>query len=120
MANGCERFEKFCFEGGCPVKVHEEAIVTVPCAVRARSEVGEVIIKCTGEPTIIRNSCKTPGRPDAVSRFTVSQRLRVDIPIFFSAEADVGEGHVLFESETEDARIPILPLNQPSNRDCFC
>jgi len=84
-------------EHSCPAKVFEEAKVTVPCEVRAFAEVGHVELKCKGEPVVTRNSVCTPGRPGAVSRFTVSQRLRVDIPLVFSAEAEVGEGHVDFD-----------------------
>ena len=115
MTNGYERIEKFIHEGRCPAKVHEEAIVTVPCAFRARSEVGDVTIKCVGEPIVTMNSNFAPGCVGKESKFTISQKLRVDIPILFIAEADVGEGHVVFGSE-EKVGIPIQPLN----RDCFC
>ena len=97
MAN-YEKLERHMMDRGCPARASEEADVTVPVIVRARSDVREVELKCVGEPRITFNSDVTPGRPGAVSRFTVSQRLRVEIPIIFFAEADVGEGHVKYKN----------------------
>jgi len=87
---------------GCPAHAFEEAIVTVPITVNAKSEVGEVELCCMGPCVIKRNSTDTPGCPGAVSRFTVCQKLRVDIPLEFSIDADVGEGHVDFDFDKDD------------------
>ena len=103
MAN--EYHMKHIMGGGCPARTSEDAKVTVPVKVSARAEVGEVTIKCKGPAVVTRNSDKTPGMPGAVSRFTVSQRLRIDIPLEFTAEADVGEGHVVYSS-CEDRERP--------------
>ncbi|MCL2343252.1 MAG: hypothetical protein FWC62_05070 [Firmicutes bacterium] len=91
-----EKVERFVLMGGCPANVKEEAKVTVPCAVRAFAEVKDVELKCQGEPVVTCNSDEAPGCPGAVSKFTVSQRMLITIPIVFRAEADVGEGHVVF------------------------
>ena len=98
MSNNCEKHERFVLEGGCPAFVCEEAEVTVPFLVRAGAEVRDVDLHCNGNPRITRNSDFTPGVPCAVSRFTVSQRMRVEIPVIFTAETDVGTAHVKFES----------------------
>ena len=92
-----EKHEKFRMENGCPAKACEEVTVTVPITVSACSEVGDVTLQCMGHAVITRNDDDPPGCPCAVSKFTISQKMRVDIPIIFFAEADVGEGHVDFE-----------------------
>ena len=102
MSNRHEKHERFLMCNGCPAHAFEEAIVTVPITVSARSEVGEVEFSCIGPCVIRRNSTVTPGCPGAVSRFTVSQKLRVDIPLAFSIDADVGEGHVDFDFDKHD------------------
>ena len=89
-------------EGGCPARVFEEARVTVPFTVRAFADVDDVDVRCKGKPEIRFNCDETPGEPGKVSRFTVSQRLRVDIPIEFRADADVGEAHVDFDLHDDE------------------
>ncbi|MCL2817700.1 MAG: hypothetical protein FWD39_04875 [Clostridiales bacterium] len=97
-ASACEKYEKFVMDCGCPTVAHEEATVTVPIAVRAHAELGDVELNCMGHAIVTRNSDLTPGKPCAVSKFTVSQKIRVDIPIKFNMEAEVGQEHVEFAS----------------------
>lgn len=98
MHNKCEKYEKFSMDGGCPMVAHEEATITVPVAVRASAEWGEAELKCLGAAVVTRNSDLTPGKPCAVSKFTVSQKIRVDIPLKFNAEVELGQEHVEFAS----------------------
>ena len=95
MAN-YEKFERH-VGGGCPTRAFEEAEITVPVIVRAHAEVHNVEIKCMGEPHIKCHSSVTPGRVGAESRFTVSERIRIEIPIDFHAETDIGQGHVKYK-----------------------
>ena len=107
MENRCEKHEKFRLDGGCPSNTCEEAAVTLPVEVRAFADVGDVELMCLGPVVVRRNSSDTPGRPCAVSKFTISQRMRVIIPVTFNAEADIGESHVEFE-----------PCSDPCKCDC--
>ena len=119
-----EKVERFVLMGGCPANVKEEAKVTVPVAVRAFAEVKDVELKCQGEPVVTCNSQETPGCPGAVSRFTVSQRMRVTIPIVFRAETEGGEGHVVFslcpgECPCKD-KEPECPCKDPCKEKDSC
>ena len=96
MDNRCQKHKNWISESNCSSNAFEEMNITVPVAVRGFADVGNVEFKCMGPSVITRNCDRTPGNPCAVSKFTVSQRLRVDIPIDFGAKADVGEGHVEF------------------------
>ena len=110
MDNGCcEKKEKFCLKGGCPSVTSETANVTVPVAVRAFADVGEVELKCLGGAVVTRNSRRANGVPcgHGVSEFTISQRMRVDIPIKFNMETEIGEAQVEFESNGCDC--PFCP-----------
>ena len=115
MANENEKIMKFMLEGGCPTEVREEAIVTVPCTVRAYSEVGDVDLQCLGCPTISRNSSFTPGCPGSECRFTIRQKMCVKIPILFGADTDVGEGHVIYELDDN-----IVEFSGERERECGC
>ena len=94
--NNIEKRERFFLDNGIPEHIREEAKITVPCEVRAFAEVKEVEIKRKGGPVITCNAGDPPGEVGAVSKFTVSQRVVIKIPIDFRAEADVGEGYVEF------------------------
>ena len=109
MINGYEKRENYTIENGCPSVTHEEATVTVPVCVDAYAKYGNISLDCMGPPVITRNSSETPGRPGAISRFTVKQRMRMDIPIIFGMKCEVGEGHVLFDLCDKD-----------DNDDCKC
>ena len=102
MSNKFEKHEKYILEGGCPAKASEEVRVTVPVTVRAFADCDKVELHCIGGAVITKNCDDTPGRPDKVSKFTVSQKMRVEIPIVFGAECDVGEGHVDFDLDDND------------------
>ena len=96
MIERCEKREKYIWDGGCPSKVNENVVVTVPVTVKGFADVGEVDIHCNGPAVITRNSHHCPGKPHAISKFTVAQKIVVDIPLYCSVEADVGEGHILY------------------------
>ena len=83
-----------CFEGKCPANIFEEARISVPAAVRGYADVDNVEINCFGPPSITRCPCEARGAADAASMFTVSQNVRVKIPIMFGAKAEVGEANV--------------------------
>jgi len=106
-------------EGGCPTNASEEVTVTVPVTVHAYANCGDIAVNCMGSSVITRNSDSTPGDPGAVSVFTVSQRLRVDIPIGFGADADVGDGHVYFASSGSSDSSDPPTGNRPCNPCSF-
>jgi|GEM_PF-1732722 len=99
-----QKFERYVMESGCPVNASQELEVAVPATVRARAEIGDVNLCCADSGIISANGCEVTGRPNAVSKFTIKQKLRVDIPVKFEVEAFVGEGHVNFDSA--DIRDP--------------
>ena len=97
MSNGYEKRAKYIMDDGCPTNVFEEVNVAVPVTVGAKADIGDVKLKCMGTCIFERTSDDPPGHPGAKSKFTVSQKLRVDIPIMFNVDAEIGEGHVDFD-----------------------
>ena len=92
-----DKYNKYVMEGGCPTVAAEDVRVTVPVLVRACANIGDVELRCMGGAIITRNSHCMPGRPHAISRFTVCQKMHVDIPIEFLAECDIGEEYVDYD-----------------------
>jgi hypothetical protein len=90
-----DKFERFALNGGCSSSTNEDISVSVPVSIRANCNVGNVDIDRVGPATIDR-CCDTCGRPNAVDKFVVTQRIRVEIPLEFGAECDVGQSFVDF------------------------
>ena len=100
--NRCDRSDRYVLSGGCSTRTREEARVTVPVAVRAFAVPGDVDIRCHGPAVVTRNSNVCPGVPCGSTIFTISQRIRLNIPIDFKAEAEVGESRVIFGGNDDD------------------
>ena len=97
MENKCEKHEKFILNGGCPAKTSQEVDVTLPIDIRAFADVGHVRIQCQGRPVIIKDEIEQlSGGRCQVSRFKIRQRMRIEIPVVFKAETDIGPEHVEF------------------------
>ena len=92
----CDRHDRYILSGGCATRTCEEARVTVPVAVRACAVPGNVEIRCHGPAVINRNSNVCPGVPNGCTIFTISQRIRMDIPVEFKAELELGDSCVQF------------------------
>lgn len=82
--------EKYCSDKNCKVKTQQEAIVCVPVTVTPYANVGEIVSECCGAPIISYkgNSCK--GIENGSCSFTISQKIRVQIPVDFGADTTVG------------------------------
>jgi len=112
-----EKYERHSLEKHCPAKAHEEALITVPIHVDADAHVHDVGIYCVGEPVKTCDSDYAPGHPGAKSKFTVSQRIRLDIPIDFDMFADIGEAHVKFDCCEKEHKPCDKPHEKPCDKD---
>ena len=100
MDNRFQEHDRFMFKGGCPCKTSEEVSVTVPVSVSAHADRGNVELRCMGPSVITRDCDRDPC--SATHRFCITQRMRVDIPIKFEAQADIGKECVKFASCEKD------------------
>ena len=102
LDQGYEKYRKFFHDKDCPANICEDILIGVPVVVRANAEVNDVDFKCMGH-TIIKNTFDAPGKPNAINKFVVCQKISLHIPINFMAECEIGEGSVDFDM-----------------RDCMC
>lgn len=80
-------------EHTCPAKGFQDVLICVPVEVKPFAEVGKVKTECLGHPIII--SCdKCEGRKHGICKFTISQKIRVEVPVIFGAKTEVGEAHI--------------------------
>ena len=120
MASGFEKFDKFVLDECCPAKAFEEVDVTVPVEVRAFSKVRDVELKCMGPATVKKCCEETPGCPGAVSKFTICQKMRVEVPVEFTAECSVGQGHVCFDHHVDARGFDHCGCECEHEHDCEC
>lgn len=80
--------------GACPVTACHETTVCVPVSISPFAESGSISIECCGS-TVIHGGCDScRGTVNGIHEFTVSQRMKLNIPIAFGADVIIGETYV--------------------------
>lgn len=76
---------------GCPTMSYQDVNVCIPVTIKAFGDVGNVKTKCL-EKAVVTSGCDAcKGKCEAVCKFTVSQKLRVEVPIIFGARVEGGD-----------------------------
>lgn len=78
-------------EIGCSTVGCQEVDVCIPITIKAFGEVGNAKTQCLGKSVISSGFDACSGKPGEVCKFTISQRLRVEVPVIFGARAEAGE-----------------------------
>lgn len=78
-------------EVGCSAVGYQDVDVCIPITIKAFGEVGNAKTQCLGKSIISSSSDACLGKPGEVCKFTISQRLRVEVPVIFGARAEAGE-----------------------------
>lgn len=79
---------------GCTAVGYQDVNVCIPISVKAFGEVGNAKTQCLGK-SVIASGCETcAGKPGEVCKFTISQKLRVEVPVIFGARAEAGEAMI--------------------------
>jgi hypothetical protein len=94
-------------KAGCLATGYQDVNVCIPVTIKPFGEVGNAKTRCQGSPVVIAGSCSCMGNTGNVCMFTISQKLRVEVPVIFGARAEVGDAVV----DCKDADVC---------RDCGC
>lgn len=86
----CEEKDKSC----CSSITYQDVNVCIPVKIKPFGEAGNAKTICLGDAVVSSGCDRCPGKPDAVCKFTVSQKLRVEVPVIFGARAEVGDAFV--------------------------
>lgn len=78
-------------KNGCSAVGYQDISVSVPITIKAFGEAGNAKTQCLGQATITSGCRESSGKHDRECKFTVSQKLRVEVPVIFGARAEVGE-----------------------------
>jgi hypothetical protein len=79
---------------GCSAVGYQDVNVCIPVTIKPFGEVGNAKTQCMGEAVVSVGCDKCKGKPGAVCKFTISQKLRVEVPVIFGARAEIGEAAV--------------------------
>lgn len=79
---------------GCTAIGYQDVDVCIPVTIKPFGEVGNVKTHCEGKPHIKPGCDYCPGKAGDVCKFTISQKLRVEVPVIFGAKAEIGEASV--------------------------
>lgn len=79
---------------GCFAVGYQEVNVCIPVTIKPFGEAGNVKTQCLGRAVVSYGTDKCPGKPCEECKFTISQRLRVEVPVVFGARAEIGDAAV--------------------------
>ncbi len=89
-----EMLEQTSEQIGCSAVGCQEVDVCIPVTIKPFGEAGNVTTKCVGEPMVSAGWDSQMGEHVDVCKFTICQKLRVEVPVIFGARAEVGETSV--------------------------
>jgi len=78
----------------CPATGFQLVQVCVPVTVTPFAKPGTTITKCCGDPGVKSGEETCPGKKNGVCVFTITQKLCVEVPVLFGADAKVGDTFV--------------------------
>lgn len=81
-------------KNGCPTVSYQDVNVCVPVTIKAYGEIGTAKTQCLGKAIVSCGSDDCTEKSGNVCKFTISQNLRVEIPVMFDAKAEAGEAIV--------------------------
>lgn len=81
-------------DNACPTVIRHDATACVPVCIRPFAEPGPVVVECAGNPEVRSGCGRGESKDCGCCEFTVSQKMRINIPIAFGAGVQVGEVYV--------------------------
>lgn len=81
-------------DNACPTVSSHETTACMPVCISPFAEPGQVVVECTGAPVITNGYNTCGGTANGCCEFTISQSMRIDIPVSFGANVQIGETYV--------------------------
>lgn len=82
--------EMRCSENNCIVKAYQSATVCVPVTVTPFANVGTIKTECCGKPVVSHKDNNCEGMENGSCKFTISQKIKVEIPVEFGSNTSIG------------------------------
>ena len=81
-------------EVGCTESCYREINVSVPITIKPFGEVGNAKTECVGNAIVVEKYDPCDRKHDEKCKFTITQKLRVEVPVIFGARAEAGDACV--------------------------
>lgn len=81
-------------KAGCSAVGYQDVNVCIPVTIKPFGEAGNATTRCLGKAVVSSDCEECPGKPGDVCKFTISQKLRVEVPVVFGARAEIGEASI--------------------------
>ena len=76
---------------GCTSVGYQDVNVCIPISIKAFGEVRNAKTQCLGKSIVSSGYSGYEGKHDEICKFTISQKLRVEVPVIFGARAEAGD-----------------------------
>lgn len=86
----------------CPAVGSQTAKVCLPVSISPFAVAGPAKIQCCGEAVVVHCCDHCHGKVNGTCDFTISQKIRVEVPVEFGATVCIGDTHVECECDKED------------------
>lgn len=106
MSNDYEGYKPCNFDNECSTTTTQHVNVCVPVEVKPFADVGKIKTQCVGKP-VVAECGKCEGEKNKTCKFTITQKIKVDIPVVFGADTETGEAHIKCKCD------------EPFCKDCF-
>lgn len=83
-----------CTQDGCTKTGHQYADISIPVELKPKTTVGEVEVKCCGEPSVVCEESKCSN----VCKVVITQKISINIPIHYQITACTGESTIECQS----------------------
>lgn len=85
----CDEKEKEKDKVGCTAVGYQDVNVCIPVIIKPFGEAGNAKTQCMGKAVVTPGCDICPRKPGDVCKFTISQKLRVEVPVVFGARAEI-------------------------------
>lgn len=89
-------------QAGCSAVGYQDVNVCVPITIKPFGEAGNAKTQCLGRAVVTAGCDKCKGKPGDECKFTISQKLRVEVPVVFGARAEIGEASIDCKCKEDD------------------
>ncbi|MBE5812485.1 MAG: hypothetical protein E7314_02370 [Clostridiales bacterium] len=86
-------------EVGCTESCYRDISVSVPITIKPFGEVGNAKTECVGNAVVIEKYDPCDKKHDNSCKFTITQKLRIEVPVIFGARAEAGDACVDCDEE---------------------
>ena len=100
MSEFAKKYDDYDYDNKVSAVGYRDVNVCVPVTITPEVKVGKVNVKRIGKAEVSDYCCG--GKEETSCSFTISQKLRVEVPVDFDAKASTGKTYIDCDCECDD------------------